>query len=117
MQVLLLPEQKMLRKKKKISPPPSDEDDDLEGHDGEKSEDSSSSSESQHAEKQDAIDRAHDKSKTLAKERSAEEHLQSQIDRQKKVNDKKLMELAKTRESYPAEDEVHNLKHKYRNNH
>jgi hypothetical protein len=105
------------QKKKEKIPVPSDEEDDLEGHDGEKSEDSSSSSESQHAEKQDAIDRAHDKSKTLAKERSAEEHLQSQIDRQKKVNDKKLMELAKTRESYPTEDEVHNLKHKNQNYH
>jgi hypothetical protein len=105
------------QKKKKISTPLSDEDDDLEGHDGEISEDSSSSSESQHAEKQDAIERAHDKSKTLAKERSAEEHLQLQIDRQKKVNDKKMMELAKTSECYPSEDEVHNLNHKYRNYH
>ena len=77
------------QKKKGKNTVPSDEDDDLEGRDGEISEDSSSSSESQHAEKQDAIERAHDKTKTLAKERSAEEHLQSQIDRQKKVNDKK----------------------------
>jgi hypothetical protein len=43
--------------------------------------------------------------------------LQLQIDRQKKVNDKKLMELAKTRESYPSEDEVLNMNHTYRNYH
>ncbi len=82
---------------------------------GEGSEDASSLSESQHAEKHDTIERAHDKTKTLAKERSAEENLQELIDQQKKFNNKKLRELAKTRNSYPSEDEVHNLKHKHRN--
>ena len=64
------------QKKKGKNTVPSDEDDDLEGRDGEISEDSSSSSESQHAQKLDAIERVHEKTKTLAKERSAEEHLQ-----------------------------------------
>ena len=103
--------------KKKKKTVPSDEEDALAGHEGEGSEYSSSLSESQHAQKLDAIERVHEKTKTLAKERSAEEHLQSEIDRQKKVNDKKLMELAKTRESYPSEDEVLNMNHKYRNYH
>ena len=103
------------QKKKEKKTVPSDEEDALEGHEGEGSEDSSSSSESQHAEKHDAIERAHDKTKTLAKERSAEEKLQALIDQQKKVNDTKLRELAKTRDSYPSEDEVHNLKHKHQN--
>ena len=105
------------QKKKEQKKVPSDEEDELDGHDEDRGEDSSSSSESQHAEKQDAIERAHDKSKTLAKEQSTEVNLQLQIDRQKKVNDKKLRELAKTRYSYPSEDEVHNLKHKYWNYH
>ncbi len=39
----------------------SDEDDELEGNKGENSDDSSSSSESQHAEKQDTLERALDK--------------------------------------------------------
>ena len=114
MQLFLLPEQRMLRKRREKTVP-SDEEDALAGHEGEGSEDSSSSSESQHAEMHDAIERAHNKTKTLAKERSAEENLQALIDRQKKVNNKKLRELAKTSDSYPSEDEVHNLKHKHRN--
>ena len=104
---------KEAQKKKEQKKVPSDEEDELDGQDEDRGEDSSSSSESQHAEKQDTIERARDKSKTLAKERSAEEHLQDQIDRQKKVNDRKIMELTKTSESYPTEDEVQNPTHKY----
>ena len=66
---------KEAQKKKEQKKVPSDEDDDLVGQDEERSEDSSSSSESQHAQKLDAIERVHEKTKTLAKERSAEEHL------------------------------------------
>ena len=58
------------QKKKEKKTVPSDEEDELDGQDEDCGEDSSSSSESQHAEKQDTIKRAHDKSKTLAKERS-----------------------------------------------
>jgi hypothetical protein len=71
----------------------SDEDDELEGNEGENSDDSSSSSESQHAAKEDTHERALDKSRTIVKERSTEVSLQSQIDRQKKVNDKKIRSL------------------------
>ncbi len=76
-------------KKKQKDKGRSDEDDELERNVGENSDDSSSSSESQHAEKEDALERTLEKSKTLSKERSTEDNLQSQIDRQKRVNYKK----------------------------
>ena len=92
--------------KKQREKGPSDEEDELERNDGEISENSSSSSESQHAEKEDVRERTLQKLKTLSKERSAEDNLQAQIDRQKKVNDKKMKELAETRGSYPTQDLV-----------
>ena len=92
--------------KKQTEKGPSDEEDELERNDGEISENSSSSSESQHAEKEDARERTLQKSKTLSNERSAEDNLQAQIDRQKKVNDKKMKELAETRCCYPTQDPV-----------
>ena len=58
---------KEAQKKKEQKKVPSDEEDELDGQDEDRGEDSSSSSESQHAEKQDTIERARDKSKTLAK--------------------------------------------------
>jgi hypothetical protein len=79
---------------------------------------SSSSTESQHAQKQDTLERELDKSRTLLKERSTQINLQWQIDKQKKVNNKKMIELAEASCCYPTEDEVHNLtnNHPYRIN-
>ncbi len=57
----------------------SDEDDELEGNNNENSDDSSFSSESQHAEKEDMLKRALDKSRTLSKELSTEVNLQFKI--------------------------------------
>ncbi len=74
---------KAAQKKKQTDKGQSDEDDELERNNGEISDNSSSSSESQHAEKEDTRERTLQKSKTLSRERSTENILQTQIDRQK----------------------------------
>ncbi len=80
----------------------------MKGSDGEGS---SSSIESQHSScaKHDARETLQEKAKVLRWEQTDEGELQSKIDKQKKVNDRKLQELLEACQQYPPDNEVHNM--------